>query len=162
MEISQEILNFCQISSHKGETIGKLVYACLVKWGIDKVSTVTVDNASSNDGAIRYLKKQLKGPDAILDCVYMHLRCCAHVINLVVKDGLEDQHKSVVRIRKAVRYVRSSPVRLKKFEERVEKEKIKCEKKVNLDVDTRWNSTYLMLETVVKYENAFHRLREDI
>ena len=161
-KLVKKILNFCQISSHKGETIGKLVYACLAKWGIDRVFTVTVDNASSNEGAIRYLKKQLKGPGAILDCVYMHLRCCAHVINPLVKDGLEDQHKSVVRIRKAVRYVRSSPARLKKFEECVEKEKIKCEKKVNLDVDTRWNSTYLMLETVVKYENAFHRLREDI
>lgn len=160
-KLVKKILNFSQISNHKGETIGKLVYACLVKWGIDKIFTVTVDNASSNDGAIRYLKKQLKGPDAVLDCAYLHLRCCAHVINLVVKDGLEDQNDSVLRIRKAVRYVLSSPSRLIKFEQCVEKEKIKCEKKVGLDVETRWNSTYLMLETAVKYENAFHRLRED-
>lgn len=67
----------------------------------------------------------------------MHLRCCAHVINLVVKDGLEDQHDSIVRIRKAVRYVRSSPARLLKFEDCVEKEKIKCDKKKFVLMSTR-------------------------
>lgn len=91
----------------------------------------------------------------------MHLRCYAQIINLVVKDILEDQHDSVVRISKAIRYVRSSPSRLLKFEECVEEEKIKCDKKVSLDVETMWNSTYLMLETVIKFENAFHRLLED-
>ncbi|KAJ0479669.1 putative transcription factor/ chromatin remodeling BED-type(Zn) family [Helianthus annuus] len=58
--LRKKILNFCQISNHKGETIGKLVYHCLRKWGIDRVFTVTVDNASSNDGAIKYLKKCLR------------------------------------------------------------------------------------------------------
>lgn len=32
---------------------------------------------------------------------------------------------------------------------------------MSLDVETRWNSTYLMLETAIKYENAFHRLQEN-
>lgn len=108
-KLVKKILNFCQIPNHRGETIGKLVYACLVKCGIDKVFTVTVNNAFSNDGVIKYLKKQLKGTDAILNCSYMHLKCCAHVINLVGNDGLEDQHDSILRIQKAVRYVRSSP-----------------------------------------------------
>ncbi|GKB51176.1 zinc finger, BED-type containing protein [Tanacetum coccineum] len=49
----EEILNFCPIANHRGDTIGKLVYQCLQKWGIERVFTVTVDNASSNDGAIK-------------------------------------------------------------------------------------------------------------
>ncbi|KAL4369536.1 hypothetical protein GQ457_05G016790 [Hibiscus cannabinus] len=154
----KKILNFCQISNHKGVTIGKLVYACLKKWGVNKVFTITVDNAASNDGAITYLKKELMGPDSILDGTYMHLRCCAHIVNLIVRDGLEDQHASIVKIRNAVRYVRSSPARLLKFEACVEKEKIVCGKKVSLDVDTRWNSTYLMLDTAIMFEKAFRRL----
>uniref|UniRef100_A0A803KQD5 Lipoxygenase domain-containing protein n=1 Tax=Chenopodium quinoa TaxID=63459 RepID=A0A803KQD5_CHEQI len=37
---------------HKGEAIGKSVEACLEHWGIeDKLFTITIDNASSNDVA---------------------------------------------------------------------------------------------------------------
>ncbi|KAL8136052.1 hypothetical protein AgCh_010595 [Apium graveolens] len=53
---------------------------------------------------------------------------------------------------------RSSPARLEKFRKCVEREKIKCDKMVCLDVDTRWNSTYTMLEVAVKYEGAFIRM----
>lgn len=130
----------------------------LTKWGIDHVFTITVDNASSNDTAISYLKKFLRGPEAILENKYIHLRYGAHILNLVVKDGLKDQHVSISRKRNAVRYVRSSPARLAKFKTCVEREKIKCEKLVCLDVETRWNSTYTMLEIAVKYEGAFDRM----
>lgn len=138
-------------------TIGKLVYHCLKEWGIDRVFTITVDNASSNDGAIKYLKSMLNGPNSILDCKYMHLRCCAHIINLVVRDGLDEQFDSITKIRNAVKYLRSSPSRYDTFLECVELEKIDCKKKPCLDVETRWNSTFLMLETAEKYSKAFDR-----
>ncbi|GJT86920.1 zinc finger BED domain-containing protein RICESLEEPER 2-like protein [Tanacetum coccineum] len=157
--LKKKILNFCQISNHKGVTIGKLVYHCLQDWGIDRVFTITVDNASSNDGAIKFLKTLLKGPSSELDCKYLHLRCCAHIINLVVRDGLEEHITSVDKIRNAVRYLRSSPSRLTSFEESVEFEKIDCGRKPCLDVDTRWNSTFLMLETALKFPSAFDRLQ---
>lgn len=155
--LRKKILNFCQCSNHRGVTIGKLVYKCLQKWGIDRVFTVTVDNASSNDGAIRFLKTMLKGPLAILDCKYLHLRCCAHIINLVVKDGLEEHFDSISRIRNAVRYVRSSPSRYDSFLDSVAKVKSDCKRKPCLDCETRWNSTFLMLETAEKYADAFER-----
>ncbi|GKD54073.1 zinc finger BED domain-containing protein RICESLEEPER 2-like protein, partial [Tanacetum coccineum] len=143
----------------RGETIGKMVYQCLQKWGIERVFTVTVDNASSNDGAIKFLGKMLKGPHAVLDCKYLHLRCCAHILNLVVRDGLEEQFKSISKICNAVRYVRPSPARAATFRESVERVNIQCDKKPCLDVETRWNSTFLMLETAEKYAAAFDRLK---
>nr|KAJ0212011.1 hypothetical protein LSAT_V11C400185890 [Lactuca sativa] len=156
--LRKKILNFCPIANHKGVTIGKLIYKCLQNWGVEKVFIVTVDNASSNDGAIRYLATMLRGPHAFLDCKYLHLRCCAHIINLVVRDRLEEHFSSITKIRNAVKYVRSSGARFATFLECVEKVKINCSKKPSLDVDTRWNSTFLMLETAEKYEAAFDRL----
>uniref|UniRef100_A0A803QGL1 Zinc finger BED domain-containing protein RICESLEEPER 2-like n=1 Tax=Cannabis sativa TaxID=3483 RepID=A0A803QGL1_CANSA len=38
------------------------------------------------------------------------------------------------------------------------KAKITCKKSVSLDVPTRWNSTYLMLEAAEKYQKAFERM----
>ncbi|KAL4582337.1 hypothetical protein LXL04_006884 [Taraxacum kok-saghyz] len=153
--LQKKILNFCPIENHKGDTIGSLVYLCLKNWGIETVFTITVDNASSNDGAIRFLKRMLKGPNDILDCRYLHLRCCAHIINLVVRDGLEEQFDSFTRIRNAVTYVRSSPARYKSFEDCIARVEVKSKLKPSLDVDTRRNSTYLMLEAAVVYDDAF-------
>ncbi|GKD12095.1 putative transposase, partial [Tanacetum coccineum] len=144
-KLRKKILNFCRISNHKGVTIGNLVYHCLQEWGITRVFTVTVDNASSNDGAIRRLRTLLKGPNAILDCKYIHLRCCAHIINLVVRDGLEEQISSICKIRNAVKYLRSSSGRQESFENGVEIEKVDCKRKSCLDVDTRESVAYVLL-----------------
>ncbi|CAA0812038.1 Zinc finger BED domain-containing protein DAYSLEEPER [Striga hermonthica] len=58
--LHKRVLNFCKITSHKGEDIGRCLEEKLVEWGISKVFTITVDNASSNDVAVEYLKKQLR------------------------------------------------------------------------------------------------------
>ncbi|KAF0917434.1 hypothetical protein E2562_017878 [Oryza meyeriana var. granulata] len=44
---------------HKGDDIGKNVMRCLAEWGIERVMTITVDNASANDIGIGYLRRQL-------------------------------------------------------------------------------------------------------
>lgn len=52
------------------------------------------------------------------------MRCAAHIINLVVRDGLKDVDTSVSAIRNGICYVRSSTERLKAFELKVESGKI--------------------------------------
>ena len=56
----KKILNFCPIANHKGNTIGRAIESCLLKWGIDQLFTITMDNASSNDMTIDYVKKKTK------------------------------------------------------------------------------------------------------
>lgn len=93
-----------------------------------------------------------------MDGKYLHMRCAAHVLNLVVKDGLNDLSISIVKARTFVKYVRSSPTSLQKFKSSVDEEKLDCKCLVCLDVEIRWNSTYLMLESAIKFRKAFANL----
>lgn len=77
-----------------------MVEKCLVFWGISKVFTITVDNASSNDLAIKYLKRKLTSwGTSVLDAEFLHMRCGAHILGLIVRDGLKDEHHTVLKVR---------------------------------------------------------------
>ncbi|GKD76633.1 zinc finger BED domain-containing protein RICESLEEPER 2-like protein, partial [Tanacetum coccineum] len=157
--LRKKVLNFCPISSHRGVDIGKAVEMCLLKWGIESnVFTITVDNATANDVAVAYLKNKFANWEkSVLEGKWLHVRCTAHVMNLIVQDGLSHIGKSVDCVRAAVKYIRQSPQRLVKFKEYAEIEKCPSKKGLILDVQTRWNSTYLMLEIAHNYERAFAR-----
>jgi hypothetical protein len=75
-----------------------------------------------------------------------------------MKSGHEEHNHSIEKIRTAVKFVRSSPSRLKIFKKCAELEKISSRSFLTLDLETRWNATYLMLENVEKFEKVFARL----
>ena len=102
-------MNFCLVPDHKGETIGRVVESCLLQRGIDHIFTIIVDNESSNDVAIDYLRRKTKDRvGSLLGCEFLHMHCCAHILNLIVQDGLKFLNESIVKVRNAVRYVKSS------------------------------------------------------
>ncbi|XP_031247250.1 zinc finger BED domain-containing protein RICESLEEPER 2-like [Pistacia vera] len=75
-----------------------------------------------------------------------------------MREGLKEMDDSIFRIRSAVRYVRSFPMRLQSFKECVVQEKIESKCLLVLDVETRWNSTNLMLDVALKFQKAFDLL----
>ncbi|CAN0839167.1 Putative AC transposase [Linum grandiflorum] len=89
-----------------------------------------------------------------MDGKYLHVRCVAHIINLVVTEGLREIGISVRRVRECVKWVNSSPVREETFEVAVAACRILSKKKMCMDVPTRWNSTYLMLQSTIPFEMA--------
>ncbi|KAF7134784.1 hypothetical protein RHSIM_Rhsim08G0083100 [Rhododendron simsii] len=118
-------------------------------------------NASSNDTAIKFLKRKTKDwKQTILDHDYLHVRCCAHILNLIVVEGLKDRNESILRVRDVVRYVRSSPQRWRVLRSVWRRRKL-FRTKLCLDVCTWWNSIYFMLEVAVKFEKAFQRMVEE-
>jgi hypothetical protein len=99
-KLQKRILNFCSVADHKGETLGKRVEECLLDWRTDRLFTVTVDNASSNDKLIEHLKGVCEDWNGVvLKNKFLHVRCCAHIVNLVVKSGLEEHNHSIEKIR---------------------------------------------------------------
>lgn len=161
LKLHKRIIIFCPISSHKGETISLAIENCLRDWRIDRVFTITVDNASSNDVAVNNFRRKIANWDSnIFKGAHIHMRCVAHIINLIVVDYLKDINESVTIVRDAVKYVKQSLARLSKFKECAKLEKIESNISLCLDVSTRWNSTFLMLNVAQKFERAFERFDE--
>jgi hypothetical protein len=89
------------------------------------------------------------------------MRCAAHIINLIVSDGLKEMDASVKRARAIVRFIKTGNSRLVKFKKIAEEENIETNAFLKVDVCTRWNSTYLMLSTTISYEKVFARYEEE-
>ena len=89
------------------------------------------------------------------------MRCCAHILNLVVCDGLKEISHAISCIQNAVRYLRSSTALLKRFKVSCKEANIESRALLCLDVSTRWNSTFLMLEAALKFKKAFEILDGD-
>ena len=97
-----------------------------------------MDNASSNDTAVGFLKKKLLSWGASsVRMKFLHMRCIAHILNLIVNDGLKESSLSVRKVREAVRYIRNSPARLKKFKDLADLVGIESKKSLTFDVPTR-------------------------
>ncbi|KAI5317193.1 hypothetical protein L3X38_036900 [Prunus dulcis] len=94
-KLHKRIINFKKITSHKVIDIGKTLCACLNAWGIVKVLSITVDNASANDGAVVYVGNKLNKDfnDLLLDGKYLHLR--NHAVEVRI-DGMENVPTNVV------------------------------------------------------------------
>ena len=151
--LHKRILNFCQVEDHRGETIGRKIEMCLHEWDVDGIFTLTVDNAASNGTTIKFLQtvtKDWKG--TVLEHEFLHMRCCVHILNLIMGDGLKEIDTSIARVREAVRYVKSSLNRNQTFRSIMERLGIESKCLLSLDVPTRWNSTYFMLDTAEKFE----------
>uniref|UniRef100_A0A803MBZ5 Uncharacterized protein n=1 Tax=Chenopodium quinoa TaxID=63459 RepID=A0A803MBZ5_CHEQI len=88
--------------------------------------------------AIGYMRWKMNGwKTRVLKGRFIHMRCVAHIVNLVVSNGLKTVNESVQRVRHAVRFIKQSSARLQ-----------------------RWNSTYLMLNVAIELEDAFKRFYE--
>jgi len=121
----KKIIKFNVISSHKGENIGRMLENTLIEWEIESVFAIIADNATINDIAIDYMRRKLKDKrDSILGGEFLHIRCVAHILNLIVSEALKGLGNCVSNIRNVVKFVKSSLQRMTRF-----KECIKCEKK---------------------------------
>ena len=51
----------------------------------NKVFKISLDNASANKKTIDYIRPDIP---LVLDGVFLHVRCCAYIINLSAQKGL--------------------------------------------------------------------------
>lgn len=80
-----------------------------------KLSTLTVDNCSTNDSMIAIVLDKICYTSLILDGCLFHMCCCTHILNMVVRDGLDVIKKSIEKIRYSVAYWLGTQKREEKF-----------------------------------------------
>ncbi|KAI3745856.1 hypothetical protein L6452_08267 [Arctium lappa] len=157
--LQKVILNFSFLAPpHTGLALSDHIFSLLKDWGIQKkVFSVTLDNASSNDAMVDFLKYEL---DLVSQGAYFHVRCCAHIMNLIVQDGLKEVDDAIIKVRDSVKYFRGSQARRQRFLSSVAHVELQSSRGLQQDVPTRWNSTYIMLESVLYYKKSFIHLQK--
>ncbi|GKD69065.1 zinc finger BED domain-containing protein RICESLEEPER 2-like protein [Tanacetum coccineum] len=71
---------------HTGSRLARMLRNTFIAFNLeDKVLSITLDNASNNTNAIGKLKLKYDPP---MEGRFYHSRCVAHIINLVVQEGL--------------------------------------------------------------------------
>jgi hypothetical protein len=147
---------------HSGESLAKYFMEVAHELDIfNKIMTITTDSASNNGTMMAYLEAQSVGTGSNFQKDWCHVRCQAHALNLVVKQIIEkrldvgDSRLSAYRkIGLLVRKIRKSPQQITKFRKICTD--MELEPRVPIvDVATRWNSTFRMLELALKYREAY-------
>ncbi|KAJ5244686.1 hypothetical protein N7489_004782 [Penicillium chrysogenum] len=127
--------------SHSGENLANIVATVLERFHIsDKVMTITADNASNNDTLHRYLYQKLSQRS--------HKEAC-DLLDDVAKRSWKTANpptSPIAKLRLLVLWIARSPQRIQKWDNRPG-----CTKAINYDVDTRWNSTFVMIVRAEEY-----------
>ena len=83
---------------------------------------------------------------------HLHVRCCAHILNILVHDGMRIIHSSIKTIRELLKHIDSLPSRLQAFNSIANGKGVASKAGVYLVVPTRWNSTYKMIREASDYK----------
>ncbi|KAL2926843.1 putative AC transposase, partial [Bienertia sinuspersici] len=89
----------------------------------------------------------------VLDGSLMHVRCCAHILNLCVQDGLDELRTLLEPIRNVIRWIRAARSAKRIFKQKCEEYGLR-KKVIALDTPTRWNSTYKLLHDAIAYRDV--------
>nr|DAD35996.1 TPA_asm: hypothetical protein HUJ06_006636 [Nelumbo nucifera] len=144
--LQKHVLSFVHVlSPHNGVDITNAICKCLKEWGIEnKVFTISVDK-SYNDSCLRFLRDIFSRNSKLLcDGKLFNVRCCAHILNLLVQYGHDEISFIIENVRESVKYINQYESRKQTFSKIVQQLQLGA-KKLVIDCPTRWNSTFEML-----------------
>jgi hypothetical protein len=152
--------------AHTGLNIAERVEMVANDYNItDKIFAIVLDNASSNKTAIDVLKPVFSSyighlipapsrNESDLSTIFLHQRCACHIINLIVKSCLKRLQPYLEDFRTTITFLNSSNQRIASYKQYCMSVGVRP-RKFGVDMDVRWNSTFLMLKHLVPYHSTF-------
>lgn len=179
--LAEELIEFKDTTDHTGENMANVVIAALKFYGIlPQIGAITSDNVGANDSMCNIIAEKIQ-EEFQWDPDENRIRCLPHIINLAVKaflkkfdnasyeefeldnvGGVGDvNHENsnirllISKLRFIVKKLRSSPQQRESFKKHCDAAEIKF-LMVILDVCTRWNSTFYMVERALQLKAAIN------
>ncbi|GBB99334.1 hypothetical protein RclHR1_34900001, partial [Rhizophagus clarus] len=122
---------------------------------VGKAMAITTDNESAMLVCGQKLAEEFERE--MDDFSFNHYRCSAHILNLAVKQGMEIIDKEILDVRKLMAKIKNSVLLCDDLRELCIMEKLEY-LRPEIDVETRWNSTYYMLCKLQQMETALKML----
>ncbi|CAJ0747751.1 16278_t:CDS:10 [Entrophospora sp. SA101] len=162
-QLQETLIDFVKLSGpHSGDNLREAFVASCRDLGIfAKLLAVTTDNAMNNNTFVSSLADICYNEGINFDIDNNHVHCLAHVMNIAVQHALkslkataannEDEvlniddndvngFHTIMKLRKLIVKIKSSPQRRERFSKACELANLKY-KELILDIVTRWNST---------------------
>ena len=131
-------------SPYTKDVIAEVLVDCFLEWNINrKLSTIPVDNCSTNDAMIRLLLNKFDTSSLMLSGSMLHISCAAYILNLIVQDGLSHIGDGIEKIRDSMIYWIGSLKRRQKFNENASQLCVQCTKELVFDCKILLGSKYL-------------------
>ena len=122
---------------------------------VGKALALTTDNESAMVVCGRKLSEEFE--QALNNFSFNHYRCSAHILNLAAKQGMEIIDKEILDVRKLMVKIKNSVLLCDDLRELCAIEKLEY-LRPEVDIETRWNSTYYMLCKLQRIETALKML----
>ena len=98
--------------------------------------TLTLDNACNNTKACELIVQHHKH-ELLCEGAHLHVRCSAHILNILVQDGMELIHAAIEKIRELLKSIESSPSRIQNFNSIATNKGLKAKRGIYLDIPNR-------------------------
>ncbi|XP_026380873.1 zinc finger BED domain-containing protein RICESLEEPER 2-like isoform X1 [Papaver somniferum] len=154
------VLNFLHLQTQQEDHVtASMVVSVLGEWGIEeKIFSITSNN--SDVTCVKALMDQLYLKGVLHNArSCFHVPCCAHILNLMVQEGLRTVNVAVEKVRGSVKYLKASEVTNALFLHTAMKLDLTPTRDLCLDVPTRWSSTSNMLDSCIAYQKVFEHLK---